>query len=548
MWSPETSKGYEVKKCRHRVISFCRGVGLDIGCGDEKITPKAIGIDIQGEAADIRLDLSANDSLRIFSDGYFDYVFSSHVIEDFIATKAILQEWYRLIKPGGYLILYGPDPDFYPRIGTGGGNPNHQKDLYWQDVWEIVKGFGCAKLISASRHNESNEYSWQLIVQKKAGLLRKPFEQLFGLKHKDSIAYPRKKKTNKECLIIRYGALGDTIWVTPVLKQLKKDGYYIVYNTIDYSAQVLRENPYIDEFLIQEKGAIPDSELEEYWKEISKGFEKVINFTRSVEGTLLVREGEEAFNWPHNKRHQLCNVNYQDATMERAGYKNLRGQVPELFFSENEEELAQLCRANLKGRFVVLWSLSGSAFHKAYPWGAYVAGECLKRKMDEVVFITVGDSASKAIEAGWQLPNVVPKCDVFTVRQSMILTKYADLVIGPETGILNAASCFDTPKIILMSHSSVENLTKYWKNCVSLKPKNCDCHPCHRLIYTSVTTCPKGKYGVASRCMENIDPQMVFDELYKVYKRWKNENKQKQSDSGNIGDTTPVAVAGNPAT
>jgi ADP-heptose:LPS heptosyltransferase len=521
MWSPELSKGYEVRKCRHRVISFCRGVGVDIGCGDEKICEQAIGIDRTGEKADIHLDLSANDSLRIFSDCYFDYVFSSHVLEDFMATEAILREWWRVVKFGGYLILYCPDPDYYPRIGTDGSNPAHQKDLYWQDVWEIIKGFGNARLIASSRHNESNEYSWMLVVQKKNGFLRKPFEQLFGTNHKGSIAFPRKKITNKECLIIRYGAIGDAIWMTPVLRQLKKDGYYIVYNCTDYSAQVLRNNPNIDEFLIQEKDAITGGELDEYWKKIGDGFEKVLNFSGSVEGKLLVSQTSEEFNWSHNKRHTACNQNYQDRTMEVAGYPKLKGQQPELFFSEDEEILAQMFRANLKGRFAILWSLAGSAFHKGYPWSPYVAGE-LQKKYKDIVIITVGDNASRLIE--WDMPNTVNKSGVFTVRQSMILTKYVDLVVGPETGILNAASCFDTPKIVLLSHSSVENLTKYWRNCSSLKPKDCNCYPCHILHFSSANICARGKHKIAAACMENIHPKEVYSEIEKYYLRWKNDH------------------------
>lgn len=169
MWSQQTSCGYEARKCRHRVISYCRGIGLDLGVGAEKICPQAIGIDLNGDKADIHLDLSANDALGIFSDCHFDYVFSSHTLEDFTATEAVLREWFRVIRPGGYLILYCPDPDYYPRIGTEGCNPNHKKDLYWQDVWRILSEFGNAKMVHADRCNSSNEYSWTLIAVKTFG-------------------------------------------------------------------------------------------------------------------------------------------------------------------------------------------------------------------------------------------------------------------------------------------------------------------------------------------------------------------------------------------
>ena len=102
----------------------------------------------------------------------------------------------------------------------------------------------------------------------------------------------------------------------------------------------------------------------------------------------------------------------------------------------------------------------------------------------------------------------------------MIMAKYADLVIGPETGVLNAASCWDTPKIIFLSHSSEENLTKYWKNTTAMMPPDCECYPCHQLHYSDC--CPKGPKGVAAKCSETIDPELVYDKIIKIYDRWKN--------------------------
>jgi len=517
----------EVIKCRHRVVSYLRGKGLDIGCVDEKVNENAIGIDKKGGVANIKMDIGDINGLRMFSDGYFDYVFSSHCLEDFKTTKAILAEWWRLIRPGGHLILYLPDPDYYPRIGTAGGNVKHQQDLYWQDVWAICEKFGNAKKISASRHNESNEYSWQLIVKKKSAFVKWPLEILKAGNGDGFVSYPRQKVTNKECLVIRYGALGDALWTTPAIRRLKEDGYYIVYNCTEYSAQVLRGNPYIDEFLLQETDVIPNrpgkANLDEYWADISKGFEKVIQLSGSIEDALLKREGAEDFNWTHRKRHEECNVNYQDRTMELCGYPNAKGCLPELYFTEIEHQLARIARSYYEDKFLILWSLAGSSFHKIYPWVEYVAAD-IEKKLKDVRIITVGDYVCQILE--WQNPITINKSGVFTVRQSMIMTKYADLVIGTETGILNAASCYDTPKIILLSHSSEENLTKYWKNCTSLSAERCPCHPCHKLVL-SMGACPMGDIKkLAPKCMENLAPEMVFRAIEQVYNEW----KSKRSD------------------
>ncbi|MHC4316725.1 MAG: methyltransferase domain-containing protein, partial [Planctomycetota bacterium] len=253
MWSATNEcKGSEVSKCRHRIVSYLHGVGLDLGCGADKICPGALGVDVRGgKGVDIQIDLSANDALGMFSNNYFDYIFSSHVLEDFTCTEAVLSEWWRKIKTGGYLILYCPDADYYPRVGTPGSNVDHKKDLYWQDVWKTLKGFGNAKKIKASRHNESNEYSWLLVVRKRYDYVKIVRELIIEPKKNGHISFPREKKAKKEALVIRYGAIGDAIWATPLLRQLKKEGYYIVYNCTPYSAQVLKENPNIDEFLLQ---------------------------------------------------------------------------------------------------------------------------------------------------------------------------------------------------------------------------------------------------------------------------------------------------------
>lgn len=519
MWSATNEKaGSEVSKCRHRIVSYLRGLGLDLGCGNEKICPSALGVDVRNNSnADIQLDLSANDALGMFSDNFFDYIFSSHVLEDILCTKAVLSEWWRKIKTGGYLILYCPDADYYPRVGTPGSNLSHKKDLYWQDVWKILKSFGNAKRISASRHNDANEYSWLLVVQKRFDYVKIIRDMIVKPERDGHICFPRKKKAKKEALVVRYGAIGDAIWATPVVRQLKREGYYVVYNCTPYSAQVLKHNPNIDEFLLQEKNYIPNKDLGDYWKTIGEGFDKVINLSQSVERKLLKCEGSDDYEWSQKKRHKNCNINYQDETMKAAGYPNMKGEMPELHFSEVEESLAQNLRMVNKDKFLVMWALCGSSFHKIYPWAPYVAGE-LDRNFEDIRVITVGDYLCKILE--WQMNNTKNCSGQWTIRQSMIMTKYADLVIGPETGMLNAASCYDTPKIVFMSHSTPENLTKYWKNCTSLEPKNCSCYPCHRLMYTDA--CPKGKKTKeAAKCSESIEPKLVYDTIKKYYEQWK---------------------------
>ena len=46
----------EVDNCRHRLLKYCRGQGLDLGMGVTKIKPDAIGIDLYSPYADMHED------------------------------------------------------------------------------------------------------------------------------------------------------------------------------------------------------------------------------------------------------------------------------------------------------------------------------------------------------------------------------------------------------------------------------------------------------------------------------------------------------------
>jgi len=80
-------------------LKFCKGLGLDVGCGKWPL-PGAIGVDIQegGEAMEL-------------PHGAFDFVFSSHCLEHLVNPVAALEHWRSRLRAGGVLFLYLPHPD-----------------------------------------------------------------------------------------------------------------------------------------------------------------------------------------------------------------------------------------------------------------------------------------------------------------------------------------------------------------------------------------------------------------------------------------------------
>jgi hypothetical protein len=142
--------------------------------------------------------------------------------------------------------------------------------------------------------------------------------------------------------------------------------------------------------------------------------------------------------------------------------------------------------------------------------------------------ITVGDDLCRLIE--WDHPRAEKKSAVWDIRSSMLVTKYVDLVVAPETGMLNAAGCYNTPKIGLLTHSNKTNLTKYFANDYSMQAE-IDCSPCHRMIYqhNAEKDCPKMDLGDGAwlcACAGAFDPNKLLKRMEMIYAAWKEKNRK----------------------
>jgi SAM-dependent methyltransferase len=146
--------------CRERLIHYCIGSGIDLGSGSDPICPSAIPFDI--EDGDV-YDLSR------YEDEEFDFVFSSHCLEHLCYSRKALGEWFRILKNKGYLVLYLPHADYYPNIAWG-GNPDHCRDLYPEDVMKAARKTGYHFHVVHLREYGpawvDGEWSFELVFQK----------------------------------------------------------------------------------------------------------------------------------------------------------------------------------------------------------------------------------------------------------------------------------------------------------------------------------------------------------------------------------------------
>jgi len=118
----------ETSKARPRRLEegffekYCKGRGLDIGYGGDLLAENCRGWDIEDGNA---------QKLEGLPDSEYDFVYSSHTLEHVDDIEEALRNWWRVLQPGGHLILYLPDRDLYERKKTLPSNWNETHKVFF---------------------------------------------------------------------------------------------------------------------------------------------------------------------------------------------------------------------------------------------------------------------------------------------------------------------------------------------------------------------------------------------------------------------------------
>src|SRR5437879_4822462 len=95
------------------VTRYFRGDGIDIGAGPD---PLGHYIELFPLISSLRAwDIKDGDAELMTScaDEQFDFVHSSHCLEHMRNADVALKNWFRILRPGGHLIVIVPDEDMY---------------------------------------------------------------------------------------------------------------------------------------------------------------------------------------------------------------------------------------------------------------------------------------------------------------------------------------------------------------------------------------------------------------------------------------------------
>lgn len=165
----------ETFKHRTRLAPYCEGYGIDIGFGGDPITPNVIRVDLEvpyANAGEKGVQLGGDcQNLYWFADGVLDFVYSSHVLEDFDVNQTIpvMKEWTRILKVGGRLILLQPDQQRYLAYCQKNGQPpnsHHAIDHFsLHYLIEAANKMGTLELLASE--DNIDEYSFFVVFVKK---------------------------------------------------------------------------------------------------------------------------------------------------------------------------------------------------------------------------------------------------------------------------------------------------------------------------------------------------------------------------------------------
>jgi len=320
------------------------------------------------------------------------------------------------------------------------------------------------------------------------------------------------------CVIVRLGAWGDLMQMTSILPGLKAHGFHITLHCSTRGYDVVQHEPLIDSFVLQDPDQVPNTELTAYFNWLESRCTRFVNLCESVEGTLLAQPGRPVSFWPKAARHAVCNTNYVELTHMLA---QVPYQHPQTRFVPTQDELTDMQQFLQKhgGQPNILWTVSGSAVHKIYPHTDSIIARMLVSWPNCRIFM-MGDQLGQLIETPWENePRIIKMCGIASIRQSMTLAQACDLVIGPETGIMSAVSTMDMGKVVFLSHSSVDNLTRDWINTQSVFSKKTPCYPCHKMIY-GWDQCVQGVQTGTAQCQEDIDPDHAWQAIQRAMRRY----------------------------
>ena len=104
-----------------------------------------------------------------------------------------------------------------------------------------------------------------------------------GIGHKMSYKDPKPART---CAIVRYGGFGDMLQASSIIPGLKDQGYHVTVFTTPRGFDIVKNDPNIDRFHLQDQDQVPNEELTAFWEVHTKKYDKFIQLSENGRGYI----------------------------------------------------------------------------------------------------------------------------------------------------------------------------------------------------------------------------------------------------------------------
>lgn len=109
----ESSKTYEEKLANGFFDKYMTGKGCEMGYAGYE--PDVVPILDNCDGYDIITTPGYDGEHIPVEDSHYDYLYSSHCLEHISNFPAAIEEWFRVVKPGGHIVTVVPHKDLYEK-------------------------------------------------------------------------------------------------------------------------------------------------------------------------------------------------------------------------------------------------------------------------------------------------------------------------------------------------------------------------------------------------------------------------------------------------
>lgn len=343
------------------------------------------------------------------------------------------------------------------------------------------------------------------------------------------------EKMKRWAAIARMGGIGDNLVAGAPLRALKRLGYMTEVLTSEPNHVVFFNNPYIDKLTVKNVERDIANKDHDAWQRWMQGrareYDLFFHASHSMEQRHAFFKAQTAFYWPQDYRRKMAAGSYLETAFDVIGVPY---DFAPLYYPTSEEvRLAAQTTASLGGRYVC-WVLSGTRIDKVYPWTPNAIARIIK-ELSAPVLVVGGPhdrerSSAQTIREVVAIQNgsrdglsiAVPDdagSTAWPLRTSLALVHGAAVVVSPDTGPAWAVALEPTPKVLMVSHASAENITKHWINTTTLHadPERVPCWPCHQL-HDDPSTCVQNKEGTGAACISDITTETVVRAVERAWR------------------------------